>query len=135
VLAVSTVVLLFAALPGAVRDAFETGDLYLVSQAFLDDLPRRLMGPGRMRFLFQPIVAITLGMMSRKRDVGHQLTNLFLFSVLLDLVAQWLILGVAHPGAALVVGPCLITLPYLAARWVANRIGTRDHTDDDRAGS
>jgi hypothetical protein len=125
VLAACTVAVLFAALPGAVRHALETGDLYMFSRSFLDDLPRRLSGPGRMRFIFQPVVAISLGIMSGKREVRAQLINLFLFSILLDLIAQRLILGVAHPAAALVVGPCLITVPFLAARACANYIRRR----------
>jgi hypothetical protein len=124
-LAACTIVVLIAALPGAVRHALETGDLYMFSQGFLDDLPRRLSGPGRMRFIFQPIVAITLGVLSGKRNVGHQLANLFCLSILLDLASQWLILGVAHPAAALVVGPCLITVPFLVARACANYIRGR----------
>jgi hypothetical protein len=40
----------------------------------------------------------------------------------LDAVSPWLILGVAHPGAALVVGPVLITLPYSFARAISNRL-------------
>lgn len=41
-----------------------------------------------------------------------------------DAVSQWLILGVSHPGAALVVGPVLIAAPYAAARGLANRFTT-----------
>ena len=44
------------------RDAFERGGLYLFSRAFFEDLPKRLTGPGSFRFIFQPIVAILLGM-------------------------------------------------------------------------
>jgi hypothetical protein len=122
VIAACTIAVLVAALPGAVRDGLQRGDLYLFSQEFLDDLPRRLTGPGKMRFVFQPIVAITLGVMSRKREIASQLANLFLVSILLDVVAQWLILGVAHPAAALVVGPVLITVPFLTARAITNRL-------------
>jgi hypothetical protein len=32
-----------------------------------------------------------------------------------------MILGVSHPGAALIVGPVLITTPYALARALANR--------------
>ena len=43
--------------------------------------------------------------------------NLLLLGILLDAVFQWVILGVSHPGAALVVGPVLIVGPYsLASR-------------------
>ena len=55
------VLILAAAIPSAVRDALETGRVYLFSQQFLDELPQRLTGPGRLRFLLQPMVAILLG--------------------------------------------------------------------------
>ncbi len=47
-----------------------------------------------------------------------------MMGILLDAVSQWLILGVSHPGAALVVGPVLIAAPYAAARGLANRFTT-----------
>ena len=34
---------------------------YLFSRQFLEDLPKRLKGPGRFRFIFQPAVAIFFG--------------------------------------------------------------------------
>jgi len=85
-----------------------------------------------MRFVLQPIVAITLGVMARRRDVVSQLANLFLASILLDVVAQWLILGVAYPGAALVVGPVLITVPFLAARAITRQWHSRNGTSAPR---
>jgi hypothetical protein len=42
--------------------------------------------------------------------------NLLLMGILLDASFQWVILGVSHPGAALVVGPVLIVLPYSLTR-------------------
>ena len=56
------VLILAAAIPSAVRDTIETGRVYLFSQQFLDELPQRLTGPGRLRFLLQPLVAIVLGL-------------------------------------------------------------------------
>jgi hypothetical protein len=43
-------------------------------------------------------------------------------SVLLDSIFQWLIYGISHPGAALVVGPTLIAAPYAVARELAHRL-------------
>jgi hypothetical protein len=37
-------------------------------------------------------------------------------------VSQLLIYGQLHPGAALVVGPVLISVPYAAARALTNRV-------------
>ena len=48
--------------------------------------------------------------------------NLLLMGILLDAVFQWVILGVSHPGAALVVGPVLIVGPYSLARALSNRL-------------
>ena len=55
------VLILVAAIPSAVRDTIETGRVYVFSQRFLAELPRRLTGPGRFRFLLQPALAILLG--------------------------------------------------------------------------
>ena len=43
-------------LPGTLRDAFARGGIYLFSRAFLDDLPKGLTGPGRFRFVLQPLI-------------------------------------------------------------------------------
>jgi hypothetical protein len=147
VLAGCTLAVLVAASPGAQRDAGERGGIYLLSWEFLEDLPRRLTGPGRLRFVFQPFVAILLGVRAGRGDaralrppyilavIAHsqhrrqvlaetarELANIALVGILLDAVSQWLILGVAHPGAALVVGPVLIGLPYAFARAISNRL-------------
>ena len=147
VIAGCTLAVLVAAAPGALRDAWERGGIYLFSWEFVEDLPRRLTGPGRLRFVFQPIVAILLGVRAGRGDalagrppyllavIAHPehrrqmlaetargLANIVLLGILLDTVSQWLILGVAHPAAALVVGPVLITLPYVLARAISNRI-------------
>jgi hypothetical protein len=51
--------------------------------------------------------------------------NLLLMGILLDAVFQWVILGVSHPGAALVVGPVLIVAPYALACAFSNRLACR----------
>jgi len=45
--------------------------------------------------------------------------------ILLDSVFQWVLLGVSYPGAALVVGPVLIVLPYALARGIAGLVARR----------
>jgi hypothetical protein len=146
VLAGLTLLVLVLSLPGALRDALDRGGLYLFSRAFLEDLPKRLTGPGRFRFVLQPLVAILLGIRSGVGDARRgrppylwglvtdrehreelaweglaTVANLLLMGILLDAIFQWVILGVSHPGAALVVGPVLITAPYAVARALANR--------------
>ena len=141
-----TLLVLVLSLPGALRDAFDRGGLYLFSRAFVEDLPKRLTGPGRFRFVLQPLVATFLGVRSGvadaragrlpyllglvtdrrhrgelARDGLATVANLLLMGILLDAIFQWVILGVSHPGAALVVGPVLIAAPYAVARALANR--------------
>src|SRR5216117_4099526 len=61
ILASLTVLVLVSSLPGSTRAAFERGGFYLFSRAFFEDMPKRLTGAGRFRFVFQPAVAILLG--------------------------------------------------------------------------
>lgn len=142
-----TLLVLVLSLPDALRDAFDRGGIYLFPRAFLDDLPKRLTGPGRFRFLLQPLVATLLGIRSgvadaragrpsyllglvtdrrHRRELARDgfatVANLLLMGILLGAVFQWVILGVSHPGAALVVGPVLIAGPYAVARALANRV-------------
>ena len=149
ILAVLTVLALAFSIPGSLRAALERGNFYVFSSEFLVDLPKRLFGPGRFRFVLQPTVAIVLGILAGRADaragrvpylyglvlggeerahlvrsaLGH-VANLLLMGILVDSVCQWLILGASYPGAALVVGPVLIAAPYSVARALANRATT-----------
>lgn len=134
------------ALPSSLRYAYHHGGFYLFSAAFLQDLPKRLTGPGRMRFIFQPAVAIFLGIRAGKSDARAgrppyilsvitdsqhrfalmkeafaQLSTLIGVAILLDCISQFLILRAVYPGAALVVGPVLIAIPYSISRALSNR--------------
>jgi hypothetical protein len=142
-----TVLVLALSVPGSLRDAWQRGGFYLFSHEFLEDLPKRLFGPGRFRFLLQPSVAAALGLAAGRADaragrepylyallVGSEgrgdllrsglrsIANLVLAGILLDSVCQWLILRASYPGAALIVGPVLIAFPYSVARALANRV-------------
>jgi hypothetical protein len=141
-----TLLVLLVSVPGSLREAYNRGGFYLFSHAFLEDLPKRLTGPGRFRFILQPLVAAILGIRSgmadaragrppyilglatdreRRRELARDgfttIVNLLLMGILLDSVFQWLILGQSYPGPALVVGPVLITAPYAIARALSNR--------------
>jgi hypothetical protein len=147
IITILAALILVAAIPSAVRDTFETGRVYLFSSQFLDELPQRLTGPGRLRFVFQPLVAIFLGLRAGLGDaragrspylygliMGTEnrrellrsafsgIRNLIAVGIVLDAVAQLLIYGLVHPGAALVVGPVLICLPYAVSRALTNRV-------------
>ena len=138
---------LLAAIPSAIRDTFESGRIYLFSWEFLADLPARFSGPGRLRFILQPVMAMFLGLRGGVADARagrppyvmgllfdplHRreyvrtglatIRDLVAVGVVLDVVAQFLIFGQVHPGAALVIGPVLITGPYAIARAVTNRV-------------
>ena len=147
ILAGLTLFVLALSLPDSLRDAFDRGGIYLFSWAFLEDIPRRLAGPGRFRFVLQPLIATILGIRSGLADArarrppylygvlfhrDHRrglvrtgfetVMNLLLVGILLDAIFQWVILGVSHPGAALVVGPVLIVAPYSLSRALSNRL-------------
>ncbi len=136
ILAVLLAAAFLLALPASLRAALERGQFYLFTERFFADIPARLMGPGRFRFVLQPIMAILLGIRegraqssgkstssgSEKARISFRaLANLLMVAILLDLVFQWIIFGIAYPGAALVVGPVLITCPYLLARLFAQQ--------------
>jgi hypothetical protein len=141
-----TLLMFVLSTPASLRDAYDRGGFYLFSRAFLDDIPKRLTGAGRFRFVLQPTVAVILGIRSGLADaragrppylIGvllhpdlrralvrsafRTVINLLLMGVLLDAIFQRIIFGVTHPGAALVVGPVVILLPYTLARALSNR--------------
>ncbi|HUM01027.1 MAG TPA: hypothetical protein VL084_01995 [Thermoanaerobaculia bacterium] len=142
-----TLAVLAVSVPGALREAAERGSFYLFSAEFLRDLPKRLAGPGRLRFVLQPLMAILLGIRSARADVaagrppylrgllfhaGHRaalmksslesIATLLLAGILADSVFQWILLGISYPGAAIVVGPVLIGVPYALSRAAAGAV-------------
>ena len=146
ILAGLTLLVLLVSVPASLQAAHEQGGFYLFSRACLEDIPTRLEGPGRFRFVLQPLIAIILGIRGGRADyragrpaylyglVFHgslraelfrsalaHVANIMLMGILVDSVCQWLILGISYPGAALVVGPVLIMLPYSVARALSNR--------------
>jgi hypothetical protein len=62
------ILVLLAALPFAVWEFIQTGEFYLLSHRFWPDLVARFHGPGRMRFILQPTVAIILGARDGVKD-------------------------------------------------------------------
>ena len=62
------IAVLLAALPGTIRKLIQTGDPYLFTERFFNDILTRLSGPGRLRFIVQPTVAIMLGVRSGVGD-------------------------------------------------------------------
>jgi hypothetical protein len=141
------VLVLLAAIPSSLRYAYQHGGFYLFSRQFLEDLPKRLKGPGRLRFIFQPAVAMFFGIRAGIADARagrkpyilgilfdpeqrrtllteafERLSVLIAMSILLDALSQFLILHEVFPGPALIVGPVLIAMPYSLSRALSNRI-------------
>ena len=139
--------ILLLSLPGAILQLIRTGDPYLFSNRFFQDMMARLSGPGRLRFVFQPTVAIVLGARAGWKDAlagsppfvwallfspdhrsvflrgaWESLRDLLALAVLLDIISQFLIFRNVHPGAALLLGPILIGTPYALSRALTNRI-------------
>jgi|SRR5215475_3841930 len=142
--------ILLATVPAAIHRIVQTGNLYLFTRDFFDDMVARLSGPGRFRFIMQPLVAIFLGSRDGVKDAQKGLPpflwslvfhgehrsqllrsalvsvrNLVAIAILLDIISQFLIFRRIHPGAAVILGPVLISLPYALARAFANRIARR----------
>lgn len=132
---------LVASVAFALWHTYKTGEIYSFSSRFLEDIPKRLTGPGRFRFILQPVFAVLLGIRTGITDARagkppfiwaflsagsgrslllrhafSQLSVLIAMSILLDLIAQFLILREVYPGPALILGPVLIAFPYSIAR-------------------
>ena len=147
ILLIITLAVLAASAPASLREAYKRGGFYVFSHDFVTDIPKRLAGPGRFRFVLQPVLAIILGIRggltdarlnrppylsgvlfsrTHRRELIHTalatIVNLLLMGILMDSLFQWVILGASYPGAALLVGPVLIVTPYVLARAASNRI-------------
>jgi hypothetical protein len=141
------VAVILAALPHAIHRIVQTGAPYLFTGRFFQDILARLSGPGRLRFIVQPIVAMLLGARSGIQDAhaglppflwalafhgAHRrrllksafasIRSLVAIAILLDVISQFLIFHEVCPGVALLVGPALITLPYVLVRALTNRV-------------
>ena len=140
-------IVIVIALPFAIVDTIETGRVYLFSRQFLEELPRRFTGSGRLRFILQPTVAIVLGIRGgladakagnvpyllalilgagRRRELLRSgvvaVRNLVALGIMMDVVFQLVLYRSVHPGAALVVGSILICLPYAVSRALTRRV-------------
>jgi hypothetical protein len=143
-----TLIVLVAAIPYALVDTFQTGRVYLFSRQFLEELPQRFTGQGSFRFIVQPLIAIALGVRGGLADAraGHPpylfglffgagkrkqllhdgwlaIRDLLCAGIILDVVFQLVLYRSVHPGAALVVGPILVGVPYALSRALTTRLG------------
>jgi hypothetical protein len=147
--------LIAMSVPFAIMDTLQTGRVHLFSRQFFQELPRRFTGPGRLRFILQPLVAIILGIRGGLADAraGRQpyqfalifgtekrkellrngaaaITTLVAMGIILDIMFQLALYQSVHPGAALVIGPVLIGVPYAVSRAVTTRLAR--HRSENR---
>lgn len=113
-------------------------------------MAKRLGGPGRLRIIIQPVVAIALGIRDGLIDarageppyfIGlifrpnrrgelwaltiQYIMKPFIIGVIIDLILQYFIFERVRLIPAIIVGLLLIGLPYALARGITNRIATR----------
>ena len=141
------VFLLAAAIPFVIREQMRTGQFYLFSHQFWEDIISRFTGRGRFRFVIQPLTAILLGIRSGFKDARENrpgyiqelllrktgwkqalnegldvISTLLLLGVLADIIFQLILFRMVHIVPALILGPILITGPYVISRDLANRL-------------
>jgi hypothetical protein len=151
ILAAIAIALLLVGLPGETRRSVVTAGPYLFSRQFFADMLARLSGPGRIRFILQPAVAIFFGIRDGVGDARVRrppFLSALLFhktyrsellrgtlasiqvlvsvAIVLDMISQFMIFRRVHLGAALLLGPALIGVPYGVSRALANR-AAREH--------
>ena len=144
---VMALLVIATAIPFAIVDTIEKGRVYLFSAQFLQELPQRLSGSGRLRFILQPLLAILLGVRGGLADakagnplflfgllfVGGQRRGLLrsaveaigmmlAIGIILDIVFQLVLYWEVHPGAALLIALILICIPYALSRALTNRL-------------
>jgi len=158
ILTALTILVIAVATVSAIADTIETGRVYLFSRQFLEELPRRFTGPGRFRFILQPMLAILLGVRGGLADAragkppylfglvfaegsraellrsgAAAIRNLVAMGIILDLVFQLVLSRSMHPGAALLVGPILICVPYALSRALTTRVARWSGVKQERS--
>jgi len=141
-----TVLLVATSIPAVLKELNETGQSYLFSERLGKDLISRFVGPGRFRFLFQPAIAMLLGIIGGKKDSAQgrppyiygilsgkfdrkealkegldSIGTTLIIGVLADVIFQMILFRIVHILPALILGPILIALPYATARALSNR--------------
>jgi hypothetical protein len=111
-----------------------------------ENLQAAISGPGHLRLIVQPVIALLLGMRDGRRDhrAGQPPYGIALIlskgrrremmkaglrsilvplcvAILLDAVIQFVIFHAVTPRVAVSTGILLIALPYIAARGLTNR--------------
>ncbi|MGC2447356.1 MAG: hypothetical protein WA477_06915 [Candidatus Sulfotelmatobacter sp.] len=119
-------------------------------RSFGEGLEGRLTGPGKGRFVVQPLISIALGIRDGIVDAKQHHPPFFIrvlfasefklelvksalkqiampltVGVVLDAILQWVIFQAMFVLPALIAGTILVALPYSIARGLSNRIARR----------
>jgi hypothetical protein len=122
----------------------------LFPRSFSEGLEGRLSGPGKGRFVLQPLVSIALGVRDGIADAKQDKAPYFVrvlfkserklyvlktalkqiavpltVGVVLDIILQWVIFQSMFLLPALLAGTILVAFPYSIARGLSNRIARR----------
>ncbi len=121
--------------------------MFFFALSTLDKMIMRITGPMGPRFIFQPLAAIILGIRDGKLDAKaneppfiynlifspklrkkqfakafESLLRPIVVSIILDIIAQYLIFKQVRLIGALIVGTFVMGIPYAFARALTNRI-------------
>ena len=129
-----------------------------VTSSLLDTVAERIIarivGPMSLRFVFQPLVAVLLGIRDGAMDakaceppfiidlivdrenrraklagVFKSLSKTIVIATVFDMIAQYLIFDQVRVIPAIIVGIFLLSVPYSLARGITNRIVTARISD------
>jgi hypothetical protein len=116
-------------------------------RSFVEGLEARMAGPGKGRFVLQPLIAMALGIRDGIADAKQGKPPFFIrvlftserklhvlktglksivtplgIGIVLDMILQWVIFQAVFVLPAIIAGTILVALPYSLARGLSNRI-------------
>ena len=122
----------------------------LFPRSFGEGFEARITGPGKGRFVLQPLVAIALGTRDGIADAKHGKPPYYIrilftseptldllktslkrigtplaLGIVLDMILQWVIFQSVLLLPAILAGAILVALPYSLARGLSNRVARR----------
>lgn len=117
---------------------------------FMENMSDRISGPGKFRFVLQPVMAIIFATISGLKDAKLGKTpyfwglvndpanrtamlkdgwksvgKVFVLAIVLDVVFQIKVLGTVYPGETIIVAFLLAIVPYLLLRGLVTRIAAK----------
>lgn len=121
-----------------------------LDRSFGEGLEARMAGPGKGRFILQPLIAIALGVRDGIADAKQGKPPYFIrvlfkserklyvlktgirsiatpltVGIVLDMILQWLIFQAVSLLPAIIAGTILVAFPYALARGLSNRVARR----------